>query len=281
MAGINEFLIFDENNQNTLSNESYSIDTQRLNGVGGGIARSNLYNKAMRQATMLSFTLGQIISENDGNATENAQELKESIKNKVLNSQYIGVSNEVNSKLSVNNVDKALIKLSQNNEEVADISLHIITIQEWKSWSITVNELKQKWENDAYDLSKIPTDRGKIFNLIFDTEVSCDFRCGDAGFFRFYGYKESTNTYEESLYSEYKYPDDGENGVINFSTTTIWNNAGTAFVFYSETSNDKNIIVDYIRNKNTIKKIIFDSSSTGRTTKPTKIRTRVRAVVVG
>lgn len=30
MAGINEFLIFDENNQNTLSNESYSIDTQRL-----------------------------------------------------------------------------------------------------------------------------------------------------------------------------------------------------------------------------------------------------------
>lgn len=35
MAGINEFLIFDENNQNTLSNESYSIDTQRLNGVGG------------------------------------------------------------------------------------------------------------------------------------------------------------------------------------------------------------------------------------------------------
>lgn len=35
MAGINEFLIFDENNQNTLSNESYWIDTQRLNGVGG------------------------------------------------------------------------------------------------------------------------------------------------------------------------------------------------------------------------------------------------------
>ena len=52
-------------------------------------------------------------------------------------------------------------------------------------------------------------------------------------------------------------------------------------MFYSETSNDKKIIVDYIRNKNTIKKITFDSSSTGRTTKPTKIRTRVRAVVVG
>lgn len=116
--------------------------------------------------------------------------------------------------------------------------------------------------------------------MIFDTEVSCDFRCGDAGFFRFYGDGESSNT-NESLYSEYKYPDDGENGVINFSTTTIWNNAGTAFVFYSETSNNSNIIIDYIRNKNTIKKITFNSYSAGRTTKPTKIRTRVRAVVVG
>ena len=60
-----------------------------------------------------------------------------------------------------------------------------------------------------------------------------------------------------------------------------WNDAGTAFVFYSETSNNSNIIVDYIRNKNTIKKITFNSNSAGRTTKPTKIRTRVRAVVVG
>lgn len=229
---------------------------------------------------MLSFTLGQIISENDGNATENAQELKESIKNKVLNSQYIGVSNEVNSKLSVSNVDKALIKLSQNNEEVADNSLHIITIQEWKSWSITINELEDYWENDAYDLSKIPTDRGKIFNLIFDTEVSCDFRCGSVGVFDFYGDREDSNV-NERLYKEYKDPVDGKNGVINFSTTTIWNNAGTAFVFDGETSDQRNLIVDYIGNKNTIKKITFNSTSANRTTKPTKIRTRVRAVVVG
>ena len=174
MAGINEFLIFDENNKNTITNEMYSVDEQRINGVGGGLARSSLYNKSIRQATIIGNAIGQIISENDGNATENAQELKESIKNKVLNSQYIGVSNEVNSKLSVNNVDKALIKLSQNNEEVADNSLHIITIQEWKSWSITVNELKKNWENDAYDLSKIPTDRGKIFNLIFAYDALSD-----------------------------------------------------------------------------------------------------------
>lgn len=233
----------------------------------------------MRQATILSFTLGQIISENDGNATENAQELKESIKNKVLNSQYIGVSNEVNSKLSVNNVDKALIKLSQNNEEVAGNSLHIITIQEWKNWSITVNKLNKYWENDAYDLSKIPTDRGKIFNLIFDTEVSCDFRCSQDGLFSFYGESEDTARYER-LYDEYKSRNDGERGTINFSTTTIWSNAGTAFVFDGETTNYRNLAIDYIGNESKIKKITFDGGNSGCTTIPTKIRTRVRAVVV-
>lgn len=279
MAGINEFLIFDENNQNTLSNESYSIDTQRLNGVRGGIARSNLYNKAMRQATMLSFTLGQIISENDGNATENAQELKESIKNKVLNSQYIGVSNEVNSKLSVNNVDKALIKLSQNNEEVAGNSLHIITIQEWKSWYITVDKLKKYWENDAYDLSKIPTNRGWIFNLIFDTEVRCDFSCYQDGAFEFQG-GDSSSDVNERLYYEYKYMKDGTNGEINFSTTTIWHNVGTEFVFDGTNAGQRNLTVDYIKNKDIKKKIIFRGSNTNCQSAPTKIRTRVRAVVV-
>ena len=37
MAGVNEFLIFDENNKNTITNEMYSVDEQRINGVGGGL----------------------------------------------------------------------------------------------------------------------------------------------------------------------------------------------------------------------------------------------------
>lgn len=37
MAGINEFMIFDENNQNSMTNETYSADEQRLNGVRGGL----------------------------------------------------------------------------------------------------------------------------------------------------------------------------------------------------------------------------------------------------
>ena len=115
--------------------------------------------------------------------------------------------------------------------------------------------------------------------MIFDTEVSCDFRCGQTGLFKFYGDGESSDV-NESLYTEYKDPVDGKNGVINFSTTTIWNNVGTAFVFDGETSGQRNLAVDYIGDKDTIKKITFNGSNVNCVTKPTKIRTRVRAVVV-
>lgn len=115
--------------------------------------------------------------------------------------------------------------------------------------------------------------------MIFDTEVSCDFSCGQTGLFNFYGDGESSDV-NERLYLEYKEPADGKYGTINFSTTTIWHNAGTAFVFDGETSSQRNIIVDYIGNKNTIKKITFNSRNANCTTKPTEIRTRVRAVVV-
>lgn len=115
--------------------------------------------------------------------------------------------------------------------------------------------------------------------MIFDTEVSCDFSCGQTGLFIFYGYGESSDV-NERLYIEYKDPVDGKNGVINFSTTTMWNNAGTAFVFDGEAYSQRNLIVDYIGDKDTIKKITFNGSSVNCVTKPTKIRTRVRAVVV-
>lgn len=59
-----------------------------------------------------------------------------------------------------------------------------------------------------------------------------------------------------------------------------WNNAGTAFIFDGETVNYRNLAIDYIGNKDTIKKITFNCSGMNCATKPTKIRTRVRAVVV-
>ena len=78
MPGINEFLIFDENNNNSMTNEAYSTDGQRLNGVESGIARSSLYNKSIRQATIIGNAIGQIISENGYNAKEDST-IKENV----------------------------------------------------------------------------------------------------------------------------------------------------------------------------------------------------------
>lgn len=72
MVGINEFMIFDENNQNSMTNETYSTDEQRLNGVASGIARSSLYNKALRQATKMSKELGLFLSQKGNDVTEDS-----------------------------------------------------------------------------------------------------------------------------------------------------------------------------------------------------------------
>lgn len=110
MSGINEFLVFDENNQNSLTNEAYSIDEQRLNGVESGIARSSLYNKAMRQATLLSNAFGQLLSEKDLNAKEDST-IKEAIK-ELFNIKNISSDNE---EISLNDVIKNNILINSVN----------------------------------------------------------------------------------------------------------------------------------------------------------------------
>ena len=79
MAGINEFLIFDENNQNTMTNQAYSTDDQRLNGVSTGIARSALYNKTMRQSSVMVNAIANYMSNKNIDARED-ETIKEAIK---------------------------------------------------------------------------------------------------------------------------------------------------------------------------------------------------------
>lgn len=67
---MNQFLIFDENNTNVLAQELYDIDEERFNGVSRGRARSDIFNKVMRQVTFMTNALGAIIDEYGGNATE-------------------------------------------------------------------------------------------------------------------------------------------------------------------------------------------------------------------
>ena len=51
MANNNVALVFDENEANIISDASYASDTQRLNGFVSGIARSNMFNKVLNQAS--------------------------------------------------------------------------------------------------------------------------------------------------------------------------------------------------------------------------------------
>lgn len=80
MAGKNDFLIFDENDINSLSTELYSTDEQRLNGVSSGIARSKLINKVLRQVSLMCSAIGQVVSDSGGNAVEEFEELVSALK---------------------------------------------------------------------------------------------------------------------------------------------------------------------------------------------------------
>lgn len=80
MPGINEFLVFNENKNNTLENETYSTDKQRINGLTSGIARSNLQNKFQRNVSVMTSTIGKIISDRNLNAIEDVNELEEALK---------------------------------------------------------------------------------------------------------------------------------------------------------------------------------------------------------
>lgn len=83
----NDFLQFDENNANILTQAEYLAETQRLNGAASGIAKSKLFNKALRQATSMCAAIGSIINTNGGTASEDQATLISALK-----SNFLGVS---------------------------------------------------------------------------------------------------------------------------------------------------------------------------------------------
>ena len=64
MAGQNDFLVFDENKENILTQENYSNDTDRLIGFKEGLARSIVHNKAFHQVTSMVSAIGEAIKDN-------------------------------------------------------------------------------------------------------------------------------------------------------------------------------------------------------------------------
>jgi hypothetical protein len=63
----NEILPFDGTDTNILTQDEYSSDTQRTNGMVAGIARSKLFNKAHKQSSLMSAALAQFIADNQSN----------------------------------------------------------------------------------------------------------------------------------------------------------------------------------------------------------------------
>lgn len=57
----NNFLIFDENVVNMMSQEDYETSLSRQSGVGAGIADSTLENKKAYQASLAAYALGELI----------------------------------------------------------------------------------------------------------------------------------------------------------------------------------------------------------------------------
>lgn len=70
MANTN-FLQFDSNQTNMLSDAAYGSDTQRQSGVSSGIARSSLHNKVLFQSSTMACALANLMVDNGLNASDN------------------------------------------------------------------------------------------------------------------------------------------------------------------------------------------------------------------
>ena len=84
MANTN-FLQFDVNQQNMLNDTEYNSDAQRVSGVSGGIARSQLYNKTLFQSSTMVKALADLMVDGGQNVMDNNLiALKQTIKNSFI-----------------------------------------------------------------------------------------------------------------------------------------------------------------------------------------------------
>jgi hypothetical protein len=65
MPGSNNFLPFNVNGQNMMSDQDYDENNARANGVSPGLASSALHNKLFRQTSFMTAALGEALAELD------------------------------------------------------------------------------------------------------------------------------------------------------------------------------------------------------------------------
>lgn len=86
----NNIKIFDQNKANMLTDEAYSSNVQRINGVQQGIASSQLQNKTLYQVSLVAYAIGQMmqangLDANDADAVSTfANNMSQTIMQKVL-----------------------------------------------------------------------------------------------------------------------------------------------------------------------------------------------------
>jgi len=66
----NEFLVFNEDNNNVITQAEYASSPVRIGGITPGFAAKELYNKAFRQMSMMVSAIGEVIKTAGFNATE-------------------------------------------------------------------------------------------------------------------------------------------------------------------------------------------------------------------
>lgn len=67
---VNNIKIFDQNKANMLTDEAYSSNVQRINGVQQGIASSQLQNKTLYQVSLVAYAIGQMMQANGLDAND-------------------------------------------------------------------------------------------------------------------------------------------------------------------------------------------------------------------
>ena len=86
MAGTNRFYPFAPESQNLLSDAQYEADAERKSGSQpGNLARSELNNKALKQATTMAAAMGQLVADSgmdadDGDVETLSENLKTALK---------------------------------------------------------------------------------------------------------------------------------------------------------------------------------------------------------
>ena len=93
MAGRNDFLVFNEDQENILDQTEYENHAQRLVGVRGGIADSRLHNKLYRQLSAMTAALGEIIKNKDMVASDDdIPSLVQNLQNALVSSEAVYLS---------------------------------------------------------------------------------------------------------------------------------------------------------------------------------------------